>query len=284
MNLIKKLFKNKKGNSLIEKIMVTGFAVAAGGAVIAFTSNVIIEAKNKNISGILDGDGAGQVAGLIPENEGTEGLTYAAYSDGYKVTGYSGTSANVTIPSTHDGLPVRQINQAFWNCTILESVVIGQNVQELYNGCFYLCPNLKSVVLPEGLKYIRKQSFLNSVSLTSITIPDSVEFIGYQAFNESALTSIHLGSGLKTIDENAFFYCDDLTNVTLPSGVQTIGRYAFAWCKAMQTINIPSSVTSMGLGAFYQCENLTINCEAGEMPGGWNASWNNSNRPVNWGV
>ena len=46
MNLFKKLFKSKKGSQLVEKIMLTAFSVAAGAAVILFTSNVIIEAKN----------------------------------------------------------------------------------------------------------------------------------------------------------------------------------------------------------------------------------------------
>lgn len=73
MNLIKKLFKNKKGSGLVEKIMVTAFAVAAGGAVIVFTSNVIIEAKNKPINGILDG-GAGQTTEINGNQVHTNGF------------------------------------------------------------------------------------------------------------------------------------------------------------------------------------------------------------------
>ena len=46
------LFKNKRGSGLVEKIMLTAFAVAAGGAVIVYTSNVIIEAKNHNVPGL----------------------------------------------------------------------------------------------------------------------------------------------------------------------------------------------------------------------------------------
>lgn len=71
MNLFKKLFKNKKGSGLVEKIMVTAFAVAAGGAVIMFTRNVIIESKNKPITGILDGNGNATASNqtLTPEEE-----------------------------------------------------------------------------------------------------------------------------------------------------------------------------------------------------------------------
>lgn len=59
MNFLKKLFKNKRGSQLVENIMLWGFAVAAGGAVILYTSNVIIEAKNHNIAGLNLSDGGG---------------------------------------------------------------------------------------------------------------------------------------------------------------------------------------------------------------------------------
>ena len=44
--------RNKRGSGLVEKIMLTAFAVAAGGAVIVYTSNVVIEAKNHNVPGL----------------------------------------------------------------------------------------------------------------------------------------------------------------------------------------------------------------------------------------
>ena len=53
-------FKNKRGSGLVEKIMLVAFSVAAGGAVIVYTSNVIIEAKNQNVPGLnLLEDGGG---------------------------------------------------------------------------------------------------------------------------------------------------------------------------------------------------------------------------------
>lgn len=54
--MLKKFPKNKKGSVLVEKILMTAFAVAAGGAVIMYTRNVIIEAKNTQIQGILNGN------------------------------------------------------------------------------------------------------------------------------------------------------------------------------------------------------------------------------------
>lgn len=52
MNLLKKFFKNIKGSQIVEKLMIFGFSVAAGGAVIAYDGNVIIEAKKSQYYGI----------------------------------------------------------------------------------------------------------------------------------------------------------------------------------------------------------------------------------------
>lgn len=52
-----KLFKNKNGSVLVEKILMAAFAVAGGGAVIVYGSNVLTNAKNTEITGILSGNG-----------------------------------------------------------------------------------------------------------------------------------------------------------------------------------------------------------------------------------
>ena len=50
-----KLFKNKKGSILVERILMVAFSVAAGGAVVVYGTNVINDAKNTEITGILSG-------------------------------------------------------------------------------------------------------------------------------------------------------------------------------------------------------------------------------------
>lgn len=52
-----KLFKNKKASILVEKILMAAFAVAAGGGVIVYGSQVITNAKNTQITGILGDNG-----------------------------------------------------------------------------------------------------------------------------------------------------------------------------------------------------------------------------------
>ena len=61
-------------------------------------------------------------------------------------------------------------------------------------------------------------------------------------------------TGLTTIGDNAFYYCNGLTSLILPNSVTAIGSHAFGICKFM-SIEIPNSVTTIGSGAF---ENSSI--------------------------
>ena len=48
-----------------------------------------------------------------------------------------------------------------------------------------------------------------------------------------------IGSGLKTIPENAFSNCAYLTKVTVPNTVETIGALAFKGCNKLSEITLP---------------------------------------------
>ena len=60
-----------------------------------------------------------------------------------------------------------------------------------------------------------------------------------------------------TIGREAFFSCEAMTDVYLKSGaLTTIAPYAFYDCYALTSVFIPKSVQSLGNGAFYYCEAL----------------------------
>ena len=74
---------------------------------------------------------------------------------------------------------------AFYKCSSLTSITIGNSVTSIGYGAFYKCS-----------------------SLTSITIPNSVTSIGDYAFNScSSLTSIIIGNGVTSIGDGAFYDC-----------------------------------------------------------------------------
>lgn len=110
---------------------------------------------------------------------------------------------------------------------------------------------------------------------TSIAVPDAVTINGIKyavtAIKPNAyanlknLTSVSIGSNVKTIDSKAFSGCKKLTtvNITDKSVLENIGSNAFANCKALTTVTIPKGTKTIGTKAFYNCKKLvTINVKS----------------------
>ena len=186
---------------------------------------------------------------------------------------------------------------AFYGCSSLESVVIGDSVTSIGESAFYYCSSLESIVIPDSVTSIDDFAFFRCSSLTNIVIPDNVTSIGESAFYEcSNLESItlpfvgntlngtsyrHFGyifgatyssengdyvptslkevviTGGSSIGSSAFSGCSSLERIVIPSSVTSIGYYAFSGCSSLTSITIPNGVTSIGGSTFYYCSSLT---------------------------
>ena len=184
---------------------------------------------------------------------------------------------------------------AFYNCTGLTSVTIGNSVTSIGEWAFSGCSGLTSITIPDSVTSIGDRAF-ESCELTSIIVVEgnskyhsvgnclietatktlilgcktsaiptdgSVTSIGYEAFRGcTGLTSITIPDSMTSIGIAAFYYCSDLTSITIPDSVTSIGDWAFTSCSGLTSVTIPDSVTSIGNSAFYDCYSLdTINFE-----------------------
>ncbi len=161
-------------------------------------------------------------------------FTYITNSGTITITGYTGSSGTITIPSTITGLAVTSIgDEAFYGISGLTAVTIPNSVTNIGTEAFYLS------------------------SMTSVVIPNSVTRIGDNAFSDTRLASITIPNNLTSIGGSIFSFCSSLTNVTISNGLATIGYGMFSGCSSLTSVTIPGSVTSIGDAAFYQCHNLT---------------------------
>ena len=97
-----------------------------------------------------------------------------------------------------------------------------------------------------------------SDEISSVSIESGVTSIGDYAFCWcNKITSVTIADSVKTIGSNAFFHCEALTSVTIPGSVTSIGDSAFMNCSDLTSITIPGSVTSIGDSAFSSCKSLT---------------------------
>ncbi len=72
-----------------------------------------------------------------------------------------------------------------------------------------------------------------------------------------SITAVHIGSGVTSIGNGAFYTCNNLKEITIPDSVTRIGDYAFDGCTSLTSVSIPDSVTKIGFSAFSHCTSLT---------------------------
>ena len=175
----------------------------------------------------------------------------------YSITSSTARTVAVTFRNYYDTDPDRYSG----NVTIPESVTYHgttYSVTNIENRAFYGCTGLTSVTIGNSVTSVGLWAFQGCSNLTSVTIGNNVTSIGFAAFYEcTGLTSIAIGEGVTNIGNCAFASCSGLTSITIPNSVTSIGDAAFQNCSSLTSVTIPNSVTEIGWHAFYDCSSLT---------------------------
>lgn len=150
---------------------------------------------------------------------------------------------------------VKLPNAAFYNLASLTTVTIGSSLQEIGYNAFRDCASLTSIVIPSNITTIHGNAFHGCSGLTSVTLPNSIINIGSMAFYDCiSLTSVEIPTSVTAIGDAAFSGCSGLTTITINNG--SIGGSAFGNCTALTSVTIGSDVTQIGYSAFSGCSSL----------------------------
>ena len=115
---------------------------------------------------------------------------------------------------------------------------------------------LPSVVKDRRVNIIDNYAFAYvKTSNFSIVCPPTLRDIGGNAFTGSALISISLNEGLKTVGERCFLECEKLSSITTPKSLTMIPASCFEWCINLVSVNLPS-ITTIHPRAFSSCKAL----------------------------
>ena len=218
---------------------------------------------------------------------------YITNSGSITITGYTGASGAVVIPSVINGLAVTSIGEeAFFECAGVTNLTIPGSVGSIGAFAFAGCNGLTNVAIPEGVTNIASYAFQACNALATFTLPGSLTSIPANAFAGStrlktitvdalnpAYSSVEgvlfdknqttilvygggraggytVPDGVTTIGDDAFQSCAALINVTLPASVLSISNDAFQNCTALRLVVMSTNVTSLGDEAFGECSAL----------------------------
>lgn len=216
------------------------------------------------------------------------GYIYGATSIDDNGTTVPSKLKTIKLASTCTSIP----DKAFVDCATLENVDIAESVTSIGWRSFCGCKAIESIVVPASVTKIGNSAFKSMNSLLSVTILGDNVTIGLSVFAGSGnLQSIRIPESnynysvsndilynkdktrliccpagisgtvnvpntVTSIEEFAFYGCNQITEITLPNTVTELEYGTFACCSSLESINIPTGLTKMGKTVFGQCSSL----------------------------
>ncbi len=165
---------------------------------------------------------------------------------------YSGVMPEGTSLALKEGTLVVS-RAAFSGCSGLVSISIPGSVTTVGASAFANCTSLQSVTIPKSIvsmgEGFSSSAFYGCTALKDVTIlcPN----IGYMWFREvDAIEHVTFGNEVKSIGQNAFYFCKGLSSITIPENITTIGPCAFSACVNLTSVNILNDRASIASDAF----------------------------------
>ena len=177
-----------------------------------------------------------------------------------------GTTGDLTIPSSINGVPVRTIGQwAFAYCRQLTSVTIPDTVTTIEDGAFASCSGMKRVFFGANVRSVGSCAFLYCTSLNFVTLPKDAE-LGASSFGGcESLRLLTADSNFSSGCHGVFgFWVGGLMLDLIGGGGVDMDPL---WdCTAISCIELGEGVTSVTLSGFGNGPNLrSIICK-GKLP------------------
>ena len=162
---------------------------------------------------------------------------------------------------------------AFQNCVSLNSVTIGSGVKSIYGSAFFGCSNILELTIPRTVENVYPGALSGLSGLRTLTTPVKCatnashfgSLFGTNSYEgSSAANSYYIPDSLQTVNFNksmtefgGFNGWKTIQRIIVPKGVTTISSSAFSGCTGLITIDIPNTLTRVDYYAFQNCTNLS---------------------------
>ncbi len=241
---------------------VTSIEFGAFSGSSALTNITVPYVGYYNIAGVTDYDGEaetlrpiGYLFGASPYSGGvaTEQHYWGKFLSGDKAGEESEFFKTFYIPESLKHITIlggEVCNGAFYSCTNLESVTLGDGVTAIGEYAFQDCTSLASVVIGKGVTTIGIDAFLNC---NAVQKNKGILYVDHWVVGcDNTVTEAELSNDVTGIANYAFANFASLTSVILNEKLKIIGEGAFQRT-GITTMVIPQSVAGIGANAFSRC-------------------------------
>lgn len=195
--------------------------------------NVKLKVRNVNSYALYDND---DIKSAVVKNNGYIGNSAFSDNDG----------VNNAIIENYGYIG----SYAFYGCNNLQSVALGNNVEDIYYSAFESCTALEEIVIPDNVPYIGTSCFMNCTSLEKAIIGAGVKLLNQDTFSGcTAMTEVKIGENVESICSNVFENCSSLPQINIPEATRKIENYVFKGCQNLSTVVIEDKVFSLSLGS-----------------------------------
>lgn len=151
------------------------------------------------------------------------------------VKGVYGEPAVVNVPPMVNGMPIMGVApHAFAGLKSLRRVTLPDTVSTIGEEAFADCTELESITFGAGLTLLDKGCLRNCTALFDVTLPEKLREIGREAFaNCSRLEQVKLNGGVELIRDNAFGMCVALRDFIYAKAPERTAMTAFSGCYSL---------------------------------------------------
>ena len=203
-------------------------------------------------------------------------IYYSMESDGsVTITDCDTSATSVKIPKVIQYGNVTKIaDEAFKDCTKLQSITLCDNIKEIGKSAFYNCSSLESINITKNVKVIGECVFGYCTSLAEITVDSNNT--GFAALNNCLVdikakvliagckaSVISDGGSITSIGDCAFFGCA-LSEIEIPKCVTNIGKNAFFGCTSLSSAHYNGRIKNLTVGDGNECLTAILTTNDGK--------------------